>query len=143
MLFPTTILLIDDHDKDRTYYADSIRIGIPDCTVLEARDGRSGLDRYRSQRIDCIITELYLPDMSGYELLIEVVPRASKPTIAVVLLTRAVWRPLNDLAMQHGAQAFLVKRFTTGHELVGSIQKGIARVGPIGKDRQKDVRFSE
>jgi DNA-binding NarL/FixJ family response regulator len=75
--------------------------------------------------------------MSGYELLVELVPRASKPAIAVVMLTRAVWRPLNDLALQHGAQAYLVKRFTSGHELGEIIQKAIARVGPTRKDRKQ------
>ena len=132
--FPlTTILLIDDNDKDRTYYAERIRIGIPECTVLEAKDGRSGLELYRSRRIHCIITEAYLPDMSGFELLLEVVPRPSKPAIAVVILTHATWRYLNNLAIQRGAQAFLVKRLTSSDELVPIIQKGIARVGPNEK----------
>jgi len=138
----TTILLIDDNDKDRTYYAERIRIGIPDCIVLEAKDGRSGLALYRSQRIDCIITEVYLPDMSGYELLIEVVPRANKPTIAVIILTRAVWRTFYDLAIQHGAQAFIVKRFTSGDDLVQVIPTAIAWVGPNEKDRQQDDQIS-
>src|SRR5262247_3129841 len=90
--FPvTTILLIDDQDKDRTYYAERIRSGISDCMVLEARDGRSGLALYRSLKIDCIITEVYLPDRSGFELLLEVVPQPSQPATAVVALTQAVW----------------------------------------------------
>ena len=132
-----TILLIDDNDNDRTYYAERLKIGLPDCHVLEAKDGRSGLDLYHSRRIDCIVTELYLPDMSGYELLVEVVPHPSKPTTAVIMLTRAVWRNLNELALQHGAHAFLVKRFTSGDELGLIIQKAMARVGPIRKDRRE------
>jgi len=44
----TTILLIDNNDKDRTYYADRIRIGLPDCHVLESKDGSSGLELYKS-----------------------------------------------------------------------------------------------
>jgi len=76
----TTILLIDDNDKDRTYYAERIRVDLPDCHVLEAKDGSSGLELYKSHRLDCIVTELYLPDMSGYELMIEVSHgRASLP----------------------------------------------------------------
>jgi DNA-binding NarL/FixJ family response regulator len=133
----TTILLIDDSDKDRTYYAERLRIGIPDCTVLEARDGRSGLALYRSWRIDCIITELSLPDMSGFELLIEVVPQASQPAIAVVILTRVVSRSLCDLAMRRGAHASVVKRFTSGDELAQIIPKAIAWVGPHEKDCHK------
>ena len=104
--------------------------------MLEVRDGQSGLELFRSRRIDCIITELYLPDMSGYEFLIKVVPDANKPTIAVVMLTRTVWKTLKDIALQHGAQAFLVKRFTAGDELVTVIQKAIATVEPTRKDQR-------
>ena len=135
---PMTILLIDDDDKDRTYYAKRIHMGIPECTVLEAKDGRSGLELYWSLRIDCIVMEAYLPDMSGFELLLEVVPRPSEPAIAVMMLTQAEWRHLNKFAMQRGVHAFFVKRFTSGDELVAIIQKGIARVGPNDKVRQQD-----
>jgi len=137
-----TILLIDDNDKDRTYYAERIRIGIPGCIVLEAKDGRSGLDLYRSRKIDCIITDVDLPDMPGFGLLVELVPLASKPTIAVIILTRAVWRTFYDLAIQHGAQAFIVKRFTSGDDLVQVIPTAIAWVGPNEKDRQQDDQIS-
>lgn len=138
----TTILLIDDNDKDRTYYAESIQRGIPDCTVLEAKDGQSGLALYRSRTIDCIITELYLPDMSGFELLVEVVPRVSKPAMAVIFLTRATTRSLLDLAINNGALAFLVKRITSGNELTQIIPKVIALVGPKEKTRLADDQIN-
>ena len=135
----TTILLIDDDDNDRAYYAERIRIGIPDCTILESRDGRSGLELYRARKIDCIVTELVLPDMSGFEFLLEVVPRRSKPAIAVVFLTRALWKSLQDLAIRNGAQAYLRKHFTSGDELTQIIPKAIARVGATGKHRQQSL----
>ena len=108
----TTILLVDDNDNDRTYYADRLKFSLPDCVVLEARDGRSGLQLYKSRHIDCIITELSLPDMSGFEVLLTVVQRPSQPAIAVVILTRAALSPLTDIALCNGAQAFLVKPYS-------------------------------
>lgn len=121
----TTILLIDDHDTDRTYYAEKIRTGIHDCRVLEAWDGQSGLDLYRSRRIDCIISELYLPDMSGYELLHEVVPRMGQPEIPIILLASIARMGLADMAKAHGAQALLWKH--TGNELIPVIRRAIAQ----------------
>jgi DNA-binding NarL/FixJ family response regulator len=132
----TTILLIDGHDHDRTYYADRLKFSMPDCVVLEAKDGRSGLELYNSRRVDCLVTELHLPDMSGFELLVQVVPRASHPTVAVVILTRASIPALGDIARNNGAQAFLVKRLTAGDELAPVVQKAIAVVGPTRKDRR-------
>ena len=126
----TTILLIDDNDKDRTYYADQVKIFIPDCIVLEAQDIRSGLELYQSRQIDCIVTEIHLPDSSGFELLIDLVPDASdEPPVAVVMLTRLSKPGLAQLAKTNGAQAFFVKRLTSGDELAQAIEKAIARVG--------------
>jgi hypothetical protein len=44
----TIILLIDAYDKDRTYYVDRLKNFLPDCVILEAEDGRTGLDLYNS-----------------------------------------------------------------------------------------------
>ena len=135
---PATIVLLIDHiDKDRTYYAERIRFGLPDCQVLEAHDGRSGLELYKSQNVDCIVTELTLPDMSGFELLIEAIPHASQPQVAVIILAGVASKTLADIARINGAQAFLAKRITSGYELVSVIQQAIAKVGPTRKDRQE------
>ena len=123
-----TILLIDDNNKDRSYYAEHIRMGLPNCYVLEARDGHSGLELYRSHRLDCIVTELDLPDMSGFELLLAAVPRVSQSEVAVIILARIATKALADIAHTNGAQAFLLKRSTAGDELVPVIQKAIATV---------------
>src|SRR5262245_27635780 len=133
----TTILLIDDNDKDRTYYADRLKISLPDSIVLEAKDIRSGLKLYRSRRVDCIVTETHLPDGSGFQLLINIVPHASEPPIAVIMLTRLSIRGLAQLAKTNGAHACFDKRLTTGDELADTIEKAIARVGATQKDRRR------
>ena len=105
--------------------------------MLEAHDGRSGLELYESQNVDCIVTELPLPDMSGFELLIEAIPYASQPQVAVIILAGVASKTLADIARINGAQAFLAKRITSGYELVSVIQQAIAKVGPTRKDRQE------
>ena len=135
----TTILLIDGIEEDRTFYADRIKLHLPDCVVLEAKDGKSGFALYHSRRIDCIVTELYLSDMSAFELLEEVVPFASQPEVAVVILTRTNLPALAYLAKTSGAQAVLVKRATAGDDLLPAIQKAMAAVGPTRKDRPADA----
>src|SRR5262245_47235583 len=134
---PTTILLIDPDNKDRTCYAARLKISIPDCIVLEARDSRSGLELYRSGRVDCIVTEIPLPDGSGFRLLTDLVHDAREPPVAVVMLTRLSIPGLAQLAKTNGAQACFVKRFTTGDELADVIQSAIAKVGATQKDRRQ------
>jgi DNA-binding NarL/FixJ family response regulator len=131
------LLLIDSSDKDRKYYADRLKSSIPNCVVLQAKDGQSGLDLYRSRHVDCLITEFYLPDMSGFELLAEVVSHVRRPTAAVVMLTRTSKPTQADLVKINGAQAFMVKRLSAGDELAPTVLKAIATVRPTHKDRRE------
>jgi DNA-binding NarL/FixJ family response regulator len=123
----TTILLIDGHEKDRTYYVDRLKNDLPECIVLEAKDGQSGLALYKSRRIDCLIAEFQLPDMSGCELLREVVPPMTSQTVAVVILARTALPANVELARRYGAHAILMKRLTSGDELADAIRKAMAR----------------
>jgi DNA-binding NarL/FixJ family response regulator len=106
----------------------------PDYQIIEAADGQSGLDSYRSRRIDCVVLEIDLPDRSGLEVLMTLIPHASKPRIAVIVLTQlshpGVWR----LTKENGAYASLVKGFTSGQDLDKAIQRAVAFVGQMPKD---------
>jgi len=135
----TTILLIDGNDHDRTYYADRLKFCIPDCVVLEAKSGKACLEVYKSRRVDCIVHEVYLSDMSGFELLTSLVPLASWPPVAVVILTHKAVRGLRDLARSNGAQELAVKRLTSGEELAQIVLKAIAIVGPTQKDFRRTI----
>src|SRR5437868_8184355 len=119
---PTSVLLIDGFDADRRYFADQLKCCSQDYQIIEAADGQSGLDIYRSRRIDCVVLEIDLPDRSGLEVLMTLIPRASKPRIAVIVLTQVshpgVWR----LTKENGAYAALVKGFTSGQDLDKAIQ---------------------
>ena len=69
-LLTTSVLFIDGNAADRTYFAEGLKRCSSDYLILEAPDGKSGLDLYRrSPRIDCVVLELDLPDRSGFEIL--------------------------------------------------------------------------
>src|SRR5690349_8990008 len=83
-----SILLIDGNDQDREYYAQRLLASSPDYDVVQASTGQSGLDLCARQPIDCVIVEIDLPDMSGFEILAKLVPRVRHPEIAVIVLTQ-------------------------------------------------------
>ena len=65
----TTILLIDDQEPIRKLLRTVLeRAGY---TVLEASNGRVGLELYRTQSADLIITDIAMPEMNGLELILE------------------------------------------------------------------------
>jgi DNA-binding response OmpR family regulator len=80
----TSVLFIDGNDTDRTCFADHLKNCSPDYQILEAIDGESGLALFRTRRIDCVVLALELPDQSGFQVLVELVPIASRPNVAVI-----------------------------------------------------------
>ena len=128
------VLFIDSSTEQRTYWTDQLKRCSPAYEILEAADGQSALDLYRSRPVDCVILELSLPDGSGFEVLMELIPRASSPKVPVIVLTRIPYRAVWELATQQGAQACLLKTFTSGDDLDRAIQRAVAFVGHMPKE---------
>jgi len=82
----------------------------------------------QSKPFDCIVTELTLPDTSGFGLLCSLVPRVTQPQMAVIVLTRHFSTIYEELALSYGAQACLSKSRTSGNDLDNAIRKAIAEV---------------
>jgi DNA-binding NarL/FixJ family response regulator len=130
----TSVLLIDANATDRTRFAAHLKSCSPDYTTFEARDSHSGLDIYRSRRIDCVVLSLDLPNQSGFRVLIDLVPIASRPHVAVVALTDRATRGVHEIAMQNGAYACFVRQFTSGDDLERAILRAMAFVGQMPKE---------
>lgn len=132
MLDGTTILLIDGHDKDRQFYAQSLKAISPDYMILEAATAPTGLDLYNSRSIDCVVLELELLDISGFEELAKLIPIAQHPAIAVLVLTRLPYASLLAIAKKNGAHEALLKTTTSGKILHQAIIQAVAMVPGAG-----------
>jgi two-component system KDP operon response regulator KdpE len=129
----TTVLLIDNDPQYRVYYALRLHASSSKYDVVEAATGRSGLDICARQPINCVVLEIDLPDMCGFEVLAKLVPRVYHPEIAVVILTRLPNPFLLDLAIKNGAQAALQKTLGSGDLLAPSILKAISTVQRLNR----------
>jgi len=132
----TSVLLIDGNDTDRKNLADQLVGRSSDYKIIEASDGEEGLTLYRSRRIDCVVVALELPDQSGLRVLVNLVPLASRPNVAVVMLTNRLQRGLGELARQNGAYACFVKQYMSGEDLDRAIQRAMAFVGNMPKEER-------
>ena len=93
-----TVLFIDGDQEDRRAWAEAFKRSSPESVVLEAHSGAAGLAVCRSQRVDCVIVEMSLPDMSGFQVLVDLIPYHQRPTVAVIMFTRL---PLPPMATSH------------------------------------------
>ena len=130
----TSVLVIDGFDAERRFFEEQLRHCSLDYQIIETADGQSGLDVYRSRRIDCVVLEIALPDRSGFEVLMELVPRVIRPHVAVIVLTQLTYRGLWEAAKQNGAYGCFYKSHTTGEDLDNAIQRAVAFVGRMPKE---------
>ncbi|BCA55320.1 hypothetical protein W02_24600 [Nitrospira sp. KM1] len=132
-----TILVIDGHDEDRSYVVERLKIAFPDYRIVEADTGDAGCDILRREGAHCIVLELDLPDRSGFQILIDVVPLVNSPEVPVIVLTRVPNRDVWELARTNGAHACLLKSKTSGDELARVVQTGLARIPPAKGEEPK------
>ena len=126
------ILVIEDNHIVRRYYADRLKQVLCGSVIVEAATGKTGLDVFQSQTIDCVILDLSLPDMSGFHVLATLIPVPAEPRLPVVLLTAFDNRDLLDEAERKGAFLALQKDLTSADELATHVRRAIAAI-PVKK----------
>jgi CheY-like chemotaxis protein len=143
-LLTTTVLFIDDHTSQRAYWADQLKECSHAYEILEASDAQSGLALCQSRQIDCVVLELDLPDQSGFEVLVQLVPLASRPYIPVIALTRIPHLAVRELAKDTGAYACFSMQEMTVEALDTVIQQAAASVRRARKaDRHRRNEVNE
>jgi PleD family two-component response regulator len=133
-----SVLLIDSNDTDRSYYAHRLKQNSSEYVVHLAATGQDGLETYQARPIDCVVLELDLADMSGFEVLVRLVPVACKREVAIVFLSHLSNFHLADLAMKNGAVTWLLKSRTSGDMLDKAILRAISVISIEKKKTQDD-----
>ena len=79
------ILYIEDDQSARSIFENGIPKYVEECQVEIAETGEQGLSRLQSENFDLLVTDLYLPNMSGLDVLRE--SKANWPNLEVIVLT--------------------------------------------------------
>jgi two-component system, response regulator, stage 0 sporulation protein F len=97
-----TILVIDDQKPIRSLLRAALEGDGHE--VLEASNGRLGLERYRERAADLIITDMLMPVMNGLELMVELTK--SFPHVKVIAMSGGRERELNAATLLGARQTF-------------------------------------
>ena len=106
------ILLIEDNHDLRTMLAEHLTLA--GHTVIEAGDGREGLDLFRRGGADLVITDIVMPETEGLAVLMEL--RTAQPPVKVIAMSGAGQAGGADYlgtARLMGAAKVLLKPFRT------------------------------
>jgi len=100
------VLIVDDIAAMREQYAyDLQRLGKHE--VLEAAGGKAALDLLEDEPVDCMILDLEMPDLDGFQVLAEMKRRQDRTPVIVYTGTGSYDRCVR--AVKLGAYAFLAK----------------------------------
>ncbi len=126
------ILIVEDQNEFRTYIRECLlnRSDHPEkYRILEAQNGREGLDMAIEQMPDLVISDVMMPKMNGYQLCeaLKIDERTSH--IPIILLTARAGQEDKLTGLKTGADDYLSKPFDSRELLV--------RVSNLIEQRQK------
>ena len=104
-----TVLLVEDNTDLRQYVKESLT---PYFDVIEAEDGKVGLDRAFSEIPDIIISDIMMPEMNGMELCKNIKEDMQTSHIPVVLITAKSMVEHIIEGYETGADDYIVKPFS-------------------------------
>lgn len=106
---PRRVLIVDDDPAIRMLCA--VNLEIEGLVVLEAADGRRGLEQARSERPDLVVTDVMMPGLDGFELA-EALRRDERTCEIPLIFLSSEAGPANaERARELGALAYLTKPF--------------------------------
>lgn len=121
----TTILIVDD---DQTLQlALTRRLRSYGYEVINAASGQEALDQLGDQGIDVVVSDILMPEMSGFEFCRQLRARPNGQLVPFIFLSSL--GELNDRVQgyEFGADDYLVKPFHS-QELLAKIQGALARI---------------
>ena len=129
------LLVVDDESSVRH----SLAVYLEDSgfEVLQAQDGREGLEQIRNQRPELVLCDLRMPVMDGLELLGKIAEE--DPDLPVIVVSGA--GSMTDVvdALRLGASDYLIKPIVDLQVLEHSVNRALERA----RLRRENVRYKE
>jgi CheY-like chemotaxis protein len=101
------VLIIDDEDD--TIELVRMVLEAAGAEVYEASDGAEGYDVYRQQHPDLILTDLSMPGVDGWQLLIDIRSTADGQHIPVIALTAHAMIGDKERVLEAGFTGYISK----------------------------------
>jgi DNA-binding NarL/FixJ family response regulator len=114
------ILIVDDHQMFVDGIISLIRENSRINKIYKASNGKNALEIIKSQKIDLVITDLNMPEMSGLELTLHI--KADHPEIKILVLTMYNDKPIVKEIIDTEAEGYILKNKGTS-ELENAIEK--------------------
>jgi len=122
-----SILLVEDEEIDREILATALACKFPAVTLHTARDGRTGLELFKTHRPEIVITDINMPEIGGFQLAVNI--RSLKPDTKLIVLTGCTGEDVkgDSVAKEFDIDHFILKPVIF-HELFAAIERCIGEI---------------
>ena len=127
------ILVIEDEQYIRENISEMLEA--ENFTVIEAENGKQGVDLARKNIPDLVLCDVMMPELDGYYVLSELRSAASTQTVPFIFLTAKTTKEDMRIGMDLGADDYLTKPFTRD-ELLGAITTRIIKQVAVERESQ-------
>lgn len=135
-----TVLIVDDNRELLDLITESLTL-LGDYTVLTADNGADGLARAVETRPDCMVIDIKMPGLDGYQLVRALRGDPATAALPLVILTALTQDHYRFAGLLAGADQYLTKPITPP-DLVAAIQ-GAIRLSEAERARRMDALLDE
>jgi signal transduction histidine kinase/DNA-binding response OmpR family regulator len=129
------VLIVEDDEVTREQWGRMLRG--EGCQVSEAENGRIALKSLTTIPPDLILLDLIMPEMDGFEFLLELRKQPAFKAVPVVVVTAATLSEEDHRRLTGGVERVLMKPAFSRDELLGELRELVARyvIAPIPSDK--------
>jgi CheY-like chemotaxis protein/signal transduction histidine kinase len=120
------LLVVEDNPAEQMSISELL--GHDDVEIETAGTGRGALDTLRRQPADCVVLDLRLPDMTGFEVLEELAADERLSDVPVVVFTGRELSPEEDARLHRMARSIVVKGVESPERLLDETALFLHRV---------------
>ncbi len=118
-----TVLVVDDDPSLLELLTDGLEL-LGHFRVVSATDGAQGLERFFETRPDCVIIDVKMPGLDGYQLLRALRGDPDSAATPLIILTALAQEQHQFAGLALGADAYLVKLVDI-RDVVAAVQRAV------------------
>ncbi|MET0640604.1 MAG: response regulator, partial [Hyphomicrobium sp.] len=120
------LLIVEDDPAERLSVSTLLKEG--DVEILTAPDGKSAIETLEREAIDCVVLDLKLPDMSGFEILEHMSQQDGMRDIPVIVFTGRELSSEENIRIRQYARTVVVKGVESPERLLDETALFLHRV---------------
>ena len=115
------LLIVDDSATTRMLISLTLKKeGV--YRIVEVSNGREAVDKLSVEPVDCVLTDINMPQMNGLDLISYIRSQHREPKLPIIVITTQGEEEARDKGMAQGANAYLTKPIS-GPKLVSLVKE--------------------